>query len=498
MKKLVLFLMVPAIIFSLIPHGLAATSVTSSSGLMQIYPGDYIWNVPVDTLPVDAKSSVFVNSSPSANLYLYKDFPYNLVNSSQPKQKLSPLAYPIYSDDIPYPIPDSPLIENNRDQHMVILNLEENRLYEMYHANRNSDGTWGAGVAVTYNLSDYTLRPQDTVSADAAGLPILPGLIRYEEVDSGAITHALRFATNSLQNTYIWPARAAAGSDNSSTSLPPHGQRFRLKSSFNTSGYSSQEQVVLKALKTYGMILADYNGGDPTVFSIYAAPDERWAINFTSFKDIRLTDFEAVDESSLMINVDSGQARIVEPGSWDPSLNVWIIAVACTLIAATSYGVILLKGRFRRTLPNKKWSVQKTMDHGPARLSITEETIPEVSQGERSTAKVASGTLRDLKAAVKKTTSRITKTPRIIVDSGVIKPGSPTLPDLKAYKKTDGQFTKPPRITEETIPGASEQEGSAKSMPANTGREKETNGTSAELSRSAIRKGKNDPGKNKE
>ena len=131
----------------------------------------------------------------------------------------------------------------------------------MYQANQNGDGTWLAGCAVAYDLSDYKLRPDHTVSADAAGLPILPGLIRYDEVDSGTINHALRFATNSLRNTYIWPARAAAGSSDSNPSLPPHGQRFRLKASFDTSGYSPHEKTILEALKKYGMILADWNGG---------------------------------------------------------------------------------------------------------------------------------------------------------------------------------------------------------------------------------------------
>jgi hypothetical protein len=342
MKKPVILLMVLAIIFLLILPVLAATSDSVLLNNFQIYPKDHIWNVPVDTLPVDARSSAYVNSgNPSAFMYLDRDMPYNIVNSTQPKQKLTSFAFPEYSDDIPYPIPDSPFIENNLDRHLLIVNPEENKLYEMYHANQSSDGTWSAGVAVAYDLSDYALRPDHTVSADAAGLPILPGVIRYEEVDSGTINHALRFSTNTLQDTYIWPARAGAGSDDSNTSLPPHGQRFRLKPSFNTSAYPFQEQIVLQALKTYGMILADWNGGDPTTYTIYAAPDERWTINFTSFKDIKLTDFEAVDESSLMIKKDSGQTGTMFP--------VLVIPLAGICILAIGYGVVLLRRRFRRS-----------------------------------------------------------------------------------------------------------------------------------------------------
>ncbi|MFA5347546.1 MAG: hypothetical protein WC294_05375 [Methanoregula sp.] len=349
MKKPVILLVVLPIIFFLILSVLAATSTDASLSGFQIYPKDYIWNVPVDTLPVDARSSDYVNSgNPSAFMYLDRDMPYNVVNSTQPKQRLTSIAYPIYSDDIPYPVPDDPFIENNLDRHLLIVNPEENNLYEMYHANQSPDGTWSAGVAVAYDLSDYALRPDHTVSADAAGLPILPGVIRYAEVDSGTINHALRFSTATLQDTYIWPARAAAGSTDSDPSYPPHGQRFRLNSSFNTSAYPLQEQIVLQALKTYGMILADWNGGDPTTYTIYAAPDERWTINFTSFNDIKLTDFEAVDESSLMINKDSGQARETFP--------VLVIPLACIGIIAISYGVVLLRRRYRRYFPDQNTS----------------------------------------------------------------------------------------------------------------------------------------------
>ena len=216
--------------FFTIPSIQTATINSASLSGFQLYPQDYIWNVPVDTLPLDSLSEAYVHSgNPSAYLYMYPGIPYNIVNKTQPKQYLTSFWYPEYSDNIPYPIPDNPLVETPADHHMLILDKDSNFLYEVYQANQNEDGTWLAGCAVAYDLSDYKLRPDHTISADAAGLPILPGLIRYDEVDSGTINHALRFATNSLQNTYVWPARAAAGSTNSNPSLPPHGQRFRLK-----------------------------------------------------------------------------------------------------------------------------------------------------------------------------------------------------------------------------------------------------------------------------
>jgi len=523
MKKRILFLIVPVIIYLLLQSGLAASSTSASSGVFQIYPKDHVWNVPVDTLPVDAMSSAYVNSgNPSAFMYLFREMPYNVVNSTQPKQRLTHVTYSRYSDDIPYPIPESPLIENNRDRHMLIINPEENMLYEMYHANQSPTGTWSAGVAVVYDLSDYALRPDHTVSADAAGLPILPGIIRYEEIEAGRISHALRFATNSLQNTYIWPARAAAGSDDSNTSLPPHGQRFRLKPSFNLSVYSPQEQIVLQALKTYGMILADYNGGDPTVFSIYAAPDERWTINFTTFKDIKLTDFEAVDESSLMINKDSGQARVAQQNSGNLLMEGWIIAGACTIILAISYGVLLLKRRSRRTLADMKTSAKKTVHQEPPKMVITEEAIPAVPEEKGGTGKnTGPQILPDLKSDVRKSTHHSMKQPSIteetipvappgerdekksamspvsrsrvevVGDHATLTPPEPGQPgptpeDRLLHRRAENKKISP----DQELPA----EG-IRRIPKITGSEKETNNTTAELSRLTRRKDKKEPEK---
>ena len=217
---------------------------------VRIYPSDYIWNVPVDTLPVDAHSSEYINSSnPSAFLYMWDSFPFNVVTESTPKQYLNSIQYPEYSDNIPYPIPDNVTVQEPPDRHLLIVDRDTDYLYEMDNARKNPDGRWDAEVAVSFDLSNYTLRKAPGVSADAAGLPIFPGLVRYEEVESGSINHALRFTINKLRNTYIWPGRGAAGSTDPDPSLPPHGQRFRLKASFNISGYNSQEKVILEALK---------------------------------------------------------------------------------------------------------------------------------------------------------------------------------------------------------------------------------------------------------
>ena len=287
----------------------------SVSGVM-IFPADHIWNTRVDSLPLDPQSSAYTRSIGN-NSYLHADFgsglyegnligiPYNIVNGSQAKRTVS-FEYGDESDPGPYPVPDNPLIESGSDHHLLIIDRDTKMLYELFAAEKQADGSWSAGSGAIFNLSGYTLRPQGWTSADAAGLAILPGLARYDEVSTGEITHALRFTAPSTRKAYIWPARHYASS-NTDPSYPPMGQRFRLKSSFNTSGYPYQAQIVLLALKKYGMILSD--NGAP--WYITGAPDDRWDNDaLHALHQLKGSDFEAVDCSSLVINQDSGQARV--------------------------------------------------------------------------------------------------------------------------------------------------------------------------------------------
>ena len=164
-------------------------------------------------------------------------------------------------------------------------------------------GGWISGAI--FDLNSHALRPDGWTSADAAGLPIFPGLVTYEEVASGQIDHAIRFTSSQTRDQYVWPARHFS-SDLSGSSYPPMGQRFRLKADFDISGYSPEVQVILQAMKTYGMILAD-NGSS---WSISGAPDPRWDnVMLHEWDDVPGSAFEAVDVSSLMVDPDSGQAR---------------------------------------------------------------------------------------------------------------------------------------------------------------------------------------------
>ncbi len=290
-----------------------------------VFPADNVWNTPIDNLPVDPNSSAYI-SSIGATTGLHPDFgtvwegapigiPYNIVPGTQPKVDIT-FDYSDESDPGPYPIPPDPEIEggpdSSGDRHILVLDNDNCVLYETFYSWPQADGSWWAGSGAVYDLQSNALRPSGWTSADAAGLAILPGLVRYDEVFSGEITHALRFTVQNTRRAFIWPARHYA-STLTSTNYPPMGQRFRLKASFNISGFSSEVQVILRALKKYGMILAD-NGSN---WYITGVPDSRWNDD-TLVGELRLvkgSDFEAVDESSLMVNPDSGQARSSSSGS---------------------------------------------------------------------------------------------------------------------------------------------------------------------------------------
>ena len=277
-----------------------------------VFPSNNIWNTRVDTLPLASRSQAWVDSI-GRNTGFHMDFgsgtwdggpigiPYNIVGAGVPKVPVT-FEYDDESDPGPYPIPANPLIEYGSDHHLLIVDSSTCTLYEIYAAD-DSSGSWHAGSGAIWYLGSNALRPAGWTSADAAGLPILPGLVRYDEILSGAINHAIRF-TASRTNGYIWPARHLTSNDPTSPGIPPMGARFRLKAAFNISTYPAELQAILKAMKIYGIILAD-NGSN---WYISGAPDERWDNDMLHKLD-KLTgnDFEAVDASGLMVNPDSGE-----------------------------------------------------------------------------------------------------------------------------------------------------------------------------------------------
>jgi hypothetical protein len=279
-----------------------------------IFPANNIWNTPVDTLPVNTHSTDWINSI-GRNTGFHMDFgsgtwdggpigiPYNIADASVPKVTVS-FYYPDESDPGPYPIPSNPLIEYGSDHHVLIVDNSTCTLYEIFDASY-AGGKWYGGSGAIWNLGSNVLRPAGWTSADAAGLPILPGLVRYNEIVSGKINHAIRFTANQT-NGYIWPARHLTSNNPGSPEIPPMGARFRLKASFDISGYPAEMQIILRAMQTYGIILAD-NGSD---WYISGAPDERWDNAMLHLLDnLTGNDFEAVDSSSLMVDPDSGEVQ---------------------------------------------------------------------------------------------------------------------------------------------------------------------------------------------
>lgn len=287
----------------------------------QLFPGDSIWNVRVDGLPLDPSSGLYV-ATIGADDNLHPDFgsgewppgsgspigiPFDVVAASQAEVPVS-FLYDDESDPGPYPIPPDAQIEggpaSNGDRHVLVVESGSCTLYELFYSfPQNGGASWSAGSGAVFDLGSYALRPESWTSADAAGLPLLPGLVRYEEVEAGAIEHALRFTAPQTRRAYVWPARHFASSLTGSQ-YPPMGQRFRLRSDFDLAGYPPRIQVILRALQRYGMMLAD-NGSS---WFLSGAPDERWDNDeLRRLRDLVGADFEAVDVSSLMIAPDSSQ-----------------------------------------------------------------------------------------------------------------------------------------------------------------------------------------------
>jgi len=274
-------------------------------GTCTLFPNDNYWNTPIDNLPIHPLSQAWVNSI-GANNNFHMDFgsgtwdggaigiPYNVVLGTTTTKHNVIFYYPTESDNGPYPIPLNPNIEHGSDHHILIVDSEDCTLYEIYDAEYIS-GQWYAGSGAIWNMNSNALRPEGWTSADAAGLPILPGLARYEEVQAGVINHALRFTTNCTANYYIWPARHVAQSGNCATPVP-FGARFRLRSNYDISGFSYQAQVILQAMKTYGIVLAD--NGSPWYVS--GAPNENWNNDVLHEMDVLSgNDFQAVDTAEL-------------------------------------------------------------------------------------------------------------------------------------------------------------------------------------------------------
>jgi hypothetical protein len=279
-----------------------------------ILPADNIWHAGVSGLPVLPRSADYVTSI-GANAKVHADFgagqwdggpigiPVTYVHDSQPKVRVT-FDYADESDPGPYPIPPDAIVESGDDRHVLVVDTDNCLLYELYDAQRRDGGSWHAGSGAIFPLRGQALRPAGWTSADAAGLPILPGLVRYDEVAAGHIDHAIRITVPRSQAAHLWPARHDAGT--ADAALPPMGLRLRLKAGVDLSTLPTQARIIAQAMKTQGVIVAD--NGSP--WYIGGVPDPRWDdAALQALGSLHGSDFEAVDTAGLMTTPDSGRVR---------------------------------------------------------------------------------------------------------------------------------------------------------------------------------------------
>ncbi len=292
---------------------LAACTPIPGAPNCSLLPDNNVWHADISKLPVNVHSTAWLASSGANTVRLHPDFgsgggvlygiPYTTVAGNHPKVNVR-FDYAGESDRVPYPLGPDTRIEPGSDAHAIVVDRDTCKLYETY-ATARSGNTWTAGSGAVYDLKSDLLRPDGYTSADAAGLPILPGLLRYDEVAAGKVDHAVRFTVSRSDRSHLWPARHDAGSANN-INLPPMGARFRLKANYPLAGLRPDTVAVLTGFKKYGLIVAD-NGSN---WYFTGAADSRWSNNMLDqLKRVPANAFEAIDESRLQASANSGQIR---------------------------------------------------------------------------------------------------------------------------------------------------------------------------------------------
>ncbi|MET0999780.1 MAG: hypothetical protein ABWX73_13775 [Marmoricola sp.] len=313
---LLLAALLPAVSGSPTPAG--AATVPPWFGGCRMFPSDNFWNRDISKLNVHRLSSMWLGKM-STTRKLHPDFgpsygdgpdygiPITVVPSGHPKVSVA-FDYASESDRVGYPFDANTRIEGGRDSggdmHAVVIEQGTCRLYETW-STREQNGRWTAGSGATWNLNSNNLRPDTWTSADAAGLPILPGLLRWNEVKAGKVEHAIRFTTNVTSRHHLWPARHDAGSQ-ATWAYPPMGARFRLKPGFSTAGFSTYARTVITAMKHYGLVLAD--NGSP--WFVQGEQNAAWPPSLIDeLKRIPANQFVAVETSNMRISANSAQSR---------------------------------------------------------------------------------------------------------------------------------------------------------------------------------------------
>lgn len=297
------------------------------------FPASNLWNTDISNAPVDPNSANIINYIGSS-VTLHPDFasglykgqnigiPYQVEAGTQPKVTVTLGVDADESDPGPEPIPSNAEIEGypkpgNGDRHVLVLDKDGCWLYELYNASLSKSGQWSADSAAIWDMTINEQRPYTWTSADAAGLPVFVGLVRYDEVAAGAINHALRFTVPSTQRAFVLPATHWA-STVTNPSAPPMGTRLRLKASFDISGFPADDQVILTAMKKYGLILAD-NG---SAIFISGVPDSRWNnSDLNLLKSITASNFDVVAQGTIYTsaNIPTGPSPTIASFTANPT-----------------------------------------------------------------------------------------------------------------------------------------------------------------------------------
>jgi hypothetical protein len=364
----------------------------ASLGGFRPFTNNNLWNTDISSSPLDPNSDAIINFI-GPTIGLHADFgagqyqgsiigiPYSIVGAATGALKINFTAFGDESDPGPMPIPANAQIEGdpnpgNGDRHVLVLDNSNCFLYELYSASANSDGSWNAGSAAVWDLLADEQRPWSWTSADAAGLPIFPGLVRYDEVATGQIKHAIRFTLQNSQAAMVPPASHWA-SNSSSSLAAPMGMRLRLKANYDISHFSSNVQVILTAFKKYGMIMAD-NGSS---MYISGAPDDRWDnSDLHNLGQVPASAFEVVLMNPIYTssNVPQGAAPSISSftsttssGSGSTVTLSWNLSNASYLIISPTIGAV--RGTSARVTPTQTttYTLYATNQYGRSVATVT-------------------------------------------------------------------------------------------------------------------------------
>ena len=355
------------------------------------FSANSLWNTDISTAPVDVNSSSIIINYVGSSTHMHPDFgtdptygiPYVIVDGNQALATIQLGAYAGDSDPGPMPIPANAPVEGGSsstgDRHVLVLDNANCFLYELYNAAPSSGGSWSADSTAVWDLLGNETRPYTWTSADAAGLPIFPGLIRYDEAASGNIRHAFRFTLPHTRAAFIPPASHWAA-NTSDVNAPPMGMRLRLKASYDISGFSTQMQAILAAMKKYGLILAD-NGSS---LFVTGASDSRWGSDLDSLKTVPASAFEVVQMNPIYTasNVPTGGAPTISSFTASTSSGAGSTVTLSWTVSNATYVIIIpapgaVRGSSVSVKPNATttYTLYATNQYDRAQATVT-VTVP--------------------------------------------------------------------------------------------------------------------------